>query len=127
MRHPHDNKASGQAVTREFLDHRQARAQGKPRAKWIQFCLTMLAKGYKVTMYEARHSYSKYITVYNGGRCHKLRFSNHEPIKARELRRDCDTFVGIAHTSTVTTEQAILKVIADLGPAKGQHGEDQMP
>ena len=64
------SKATDLIVTKEFLDHREGRASasGFRRAKWIHFCHTMLDHGVHVVLYEARETFSKYITVWDRSR-----------------------------------------------------------
>lgn len=103
-------KATNLPLTPEYLEDR---ANGMVKAgyevpKWIVFCQVMLRDGYGVTLYEARQTVSKYVTVSKPGLGKfKVRFSNHQPIKQRELCGDCDFFVGIANLRTTTTGQAI--------------------
>jgi hypothetical protein len=44
------------------------------------------------------------------GKQFKVRFSNHKPIHARELRGDCDFFVGHTNLTVTHTAQAIHTV-----------------
>jgi hypothetical protein len=115
-RHVKD-KATNIAVTVEFLSSRAERAiaAGFAKQKWVQFCEAMLARGHSLTIYEARQTVSKYITVRTGKKTFKVRFSNHKPIKHRELAEDCDFFVGWTHTGVRTTDQAIEAVDAFFG------------
>lgn len=110
-------KATNDIVTQEFLDDRCRRSSdaGYEKAKWITFCECMLAQGYDVELYEARETFSKYITCWNGPMSYKVRFSNHRPNKQRELMKDCDYFVGWTHTGVRTTEMAIEATIKYLG------------
>jgi hypothetical protein len=105
-------KVTNGKVTHEFLKERAAhyKSLGFPRAKWMIFCDVMLRAGFKVTLYEARQTFSKYVTVSDGRDQFKVRFSNHKPIKARELQGDCDFFVGVTHTGVRTTSDAIKEI-----------------
>lgn len=104
-------KATNIKINHNFLKNRVSRQFGKQ--KWIEFCEVMLDKGFTITLYEARQTVSKYITVNNGhGKTFKVRFSNHAPIKYRELNDDCDYFVGRTHTGTRTTQMAIARVLS---------------
>lgn len=107
-------KADNVRVTAEFLAERVRAvvAAGYSKQKWVEFCEAMLARGHSVSIYEARRTVSKYITVRSGKRTFKVRFSNHKPIKGRELAGDCDFFVGWTHTGVRTTAQAIDAVDA---------------
>jgi len=99
-------------VTKSILDMRIQAYENKgfAKTKWIEFCELMLAKGFILHMYEAKSTVSKYITVSHPskpGKRFRVRFSNHKPIKHRELNGDCDFFVGITNLATTNTEQAI--------------------
>lgn len=105
-------KATHKRINQDFLDQRvaQAEAKGFGKAKWIGFCETMMAEGYYLKLYEARKTVSKYITVIkpdDPSHKFKVRFSNHRPIKHREVSGDCDFFVGVTNLGVTTTEQAI--------------------
>lgn len=106
-------KATHQLVTQDFLNDRAARslAAGYSVQKWIAFCSQLLALGFTVSLYEARQTFSKYVTVSDGDRRFKVRFSNHKPIKRREEMGDCDFFVGVANYQTTTTAQAMSAVL----------------
>jgi hypothetical protein len=101
--HPRDS------VSPAFLKARFERNAklGFGKQKWIIFCERLLANGFSLLLYEVRKTASKYITVQKDGRQFKVRFSNHKPIKGRELGGDCDFFVGHTHTGIRTTEDAI--------------------
>jgi hypothetical protein len=103
-----NGKATNLPVTPAFLDARAQRAlaAGYAKQKWISFCERVMGAGLKVSLYEARATVSKYITVSDGRRQFKVRFSNHRPIKAREADGDCDFFVGVCNSITTTTDQA---------------------
>lgn len=111
-RHPASGKATNMAVTAAFLQQRYERSAklGFQKQRWIEFCERLIADGFSLTLYEARRTASKYITVTKGGRSFKVRFSNHKPIKGRELAGDCDFFVGMTHTGTRTTHDALAAV-----------------
>jgi hypothetical protein len=110
-------KARDIRVTADFLRERHEwnAARGYPKSKWIEFCETLLAAGFHLTLYEARQTLSKYITVSDGNQSFKVRFSNHRPIKHRELAGDCDFFVGVTHTGYRTTANAVEAVAAFFG------------
>lgn len=93
-------------VTERFLTKRIGDGR-YPTAKWIEFCRAMLAYNYVVSLYEARQTYSKYITVTSRGQSFKVRFSDHRPIYEKEMNGDCDFFVGVTNTGVRTTEDAI--------------------
>ncbi len=96
-------------VDQTFLDRRAASAieKGFGKQKWVEFCEVMLCHGLRVHLYEARKTFSKYVTVSRGKQKFKVRFSNHKPIKRREENGDCDFFVGVTNTGSRTTEDAI--------------------
>lgn len=113
-------KATNAKVTRSFLSERagKAIAQGYPKQKWVTFCEAMLDAGYTLHLYEARRTFSKYITISRGKARFKVRFSNHRPIVAREANKDCDFFVGVTNFGITTTDQAIAAVHTFFG---GKH------
>lgn len=90
---------------------------GYPKQKWVIFCEVMLKQGYTLTLYEAKKTVSKYITVINGNHRFKVRFSNHKPNYISEKFADCDFFVGRTHLNITTTEMAI-KAVEDFFKAK---------
>lgn len=104
-------KATNRLIDQDYLDGRivglEKAGYGKP--KWIEFCEVMLHHGLSMTLYEARQTVSKYITVRSpeNGRAFKVRFSNHRPNYRRETEGDCDFFVGRTHLGVTTTVQAI--------------------
>lgn len=108
-------KATNLVVNQPYLKKRAdilANA-GYTKPKWIGFCETLLGDGYTLTLYEARETVSKYVTVsMSGYKPYKVRFSNHKPIYAREANGDCDFFVGVTNLSVKTTEHALLAVKA---------------
>jgi len=105
---PHPKVANLQ-VTYEFLDKRAETSikAGFGEQKWIQFSRRFLDAGFQVSLYEARQTVSKYITLQKDGYDYKVRFSNHAPIKTREANADCDFFVGRTNFATTTTAEAI--------------------
>lgn len=106
-------KANNIRVSRDYLEHRiaWAKALGFETPKYVQFCQIMHNQGYTCHLYEARQTPSKYVTVSHGGKSFKVRFSNHKPIHTRELRGDCDFFVGITNLGVRNTAQAALAAI----------------
>lgn len=109
---PHLRKQTNTVVTPEFLEARAsaAAASGYQKAKWIVFSEAILAMGLSLTLYEAWQTFSKYLTVRDGSRLFKVRFSNHRPIKRREIAGDCDFFVGVTNLGVTTTEDALRAV-----------------
>jgi hypothetical protein len=108
-------KATDLEVTPAFLAARAALHEngGYPKARWIVFCETMLERGFTLTLYEARQTASKYLTVMYGEKSFKVRYSNHPP--ARERLDDCDFFVGRRPGQTTNTTQAIEAVMRAFG------------
>lgn len=110
--------AKHKKVHHEYVDKhfvtkrtRAAMGMGYEVPKYVQFIDKMLNIGYRVKLHEAFETRSKYVTVEGGHDLQfKVRFSNHKPIKARELAGDCDFFVGMTHTGTRTTNMAVEAV-----------------
>lgn len=105
-------KARNVKLTKSFLDERSKHSldRGYTKQKWIMFSETLLDAGFTISLYEARKTWSKYLTISDGDRSFKVRFSNHKPIKAKELSGDCDFFVGFTHTGRRTTADALKAV-----------------
>jgi hypothetical protein len=103
----------GQQLTQAMLE---ARIAGYPTEeyglpKWLLFCRLMLKQGFTLNLYEARRTFSKYITVSkpgSGRHSFRVRFSNHKPIPEREARGDCDLTI----TNTSDAIQAVRKHFA---------------
>lgn len=111
---PGVRKATNANITRKMLDERAARcmAVGYEKQKWIIFCEILLEQGFKLSLYEARQTFSKYITIQRGDKTFKVRFSNHRPNPKREAAGDCDFFVGVNNKTTTTTADALIAVKA---------------
>lgn len=107
-------KARGLNVTLGFLKERSELAErgGWEEPKWIGFCRTLIAAGFYMSLYEAKETRSKYITVKRGEKSFKVRFSNHRPSRSQEEAGDSDFYVGVANHVTHTTADA-LKAVAD--------------
>lgn len=105
-------KANNAIVTPALLQQRAAWSKqlGHEKQKWVMFCETLLERGYNLTLYEARQTVSKYITVRKGDKKFKVRFSNHMPILAREANGDCDFFVGRTNLGISNTHNALHAV-----------------
>lgn len=97
------------AITLELLETRTARSvnAGYSKQKWIEFCETLIAQGFHLHLYEAKHTESKYITVKKAGVSYIVRFSAHKPNKEKEATGDCDFFVGVTHLGVTTTKNAL--------------------
>lgn len=107
------NKACNRILDQGYLTGRKEgliAAGYEDTPKWITFCETLLTDGYTLSLYEAKKTYSKYITVIRGQKQFKVRFSNHKPILYRELRGDCDFFVGVTNLKTTNTAMALAAV-----------------
>lgn len=109
-------KAKDLLLTQSYLEDRAYNAEvaGYPKAKWIEFCEILLKENYELTLYEAKETYSKYITVMNKTHTKKfkVRFSDHVPILWREIKKDCDFFVGKTNLRTTNTTMALAAVRA---------------
>lgn len=106
-------KANNDLLTVSMLEKRTAAlaAAGWQKPKWIEFSESLIACGFRVHLYEARRTRSKYLTVSLGKLPeYKVRFSNHAPIKTREERGDCDFFVGRTNFAVTTTLDAMVAV-----------------
>lgn len=106
-------KATNKVITENLLRGRTSGliAHGYDKPKWIVFCEALMARGYVLTLYEARRTFSKYITVQKEGfPPFKVRFSNHKPILERELNGDCDFFVGVTNLRVTHTGMALAAV-----------------
>lgn len=102
-------KAYNQYITEDFLKSREN--TDKPVQKWILFCRYFMSKGYKIRLYEARRTVSKYITLIKDGKSCKVRFSNHRPIREREKNKHCDFFVGVTNFQVITAHDVALQVL----------------
>lgn len=106
-------KMRNDPITPEFLKFRAdvTKNAGYSKPRWIEFSETLLERGYILKIYEAKRTVSKYITISNDkGKSFKVRFSNHLPIKARELEGDCDYFVGVTNLRTTNYRMALMAV-----------------
>jgi hypothetical protein len=105
-------KATNKKLTVGYLKGRAegCMAKGFKKQKWVEFCETLMTRGFELELYEARRTVSKYILVKRESKTFRVRFSNHKPISERELAGDCDFFVGITHTGTRTTADALKAV-----------------
>ena len=101
-------KANNHYITQSYLDKKVSKIYGK--AKWIIFAEKLLKQGYKIRLYEAKWTFSKYLTVEKDDKKFKVRFSNHKPAREKELNNDCDFFVGVTNLQVTTTEDALKAV-----------------
>lgn len=111
------HKAKGLIVTSDFLQGRYAPAvkAGYAKPQWARFCEEMMSRGFSVTLYEARETKSKYVTVTQGNRSFKVRFSDHPPSRFKERNKFCDFFVGWNNFSVASTDDAIDATLTHLG------------
>lgn len=103
-------KATNRILTFEYINDRAEglKTAGYDKSRWITFCEIMMKDGFTLSLYEARETVSKYITVLKPGCApFKVRFSNHRPILAKELNGDCDFFVGHTNLRITNTGQAV--------------------
>jgi hypothetical protein len=87
----------------------------------------MLAKGLIVSLYEAKETVSKYVTV-SSPECgeFKVRFSNHKPSRYREAHQHCDFFVGYNNFCTTSTQQAIFATLNKFGMQYNEPKESEL-
>lgn len=105
-----------QVVTDKLIDNFKERYKNSRYSlpKWIRFCETMLNRGYKVSVYMAKTTFSKYVYVSDGKKTVKIRFSNHKPNYSNEMEKDSDFYVGVNNKVVTTTEQVIPQIIKAL-------------
>lgn len=105
-------KARNLIITKEFLEFRAERSisAGYSKQKWVEFCEKLLEYNYELSLYEAKETVSKYVTVRKHNKEFLVRFSNHKPNRSRESNGDCDFFVGRTHTGVRTTIDALNAV-----------------
>lgn len=107
-------KATHLTITADFLSKRaeMCKRAGYPKQKWIEFCENLISQGYTLSLYEARMTVSKYVTVRktDSEKTFKVRFSNHRPNSLKEIEKDCDFFVGVTHTGVRNTTMALAAV-----------------
>ena len=110
-------KATNKILTLEYLNERgnASLIRGFKKQKWVLFCEKLISLGFTVSLYEARKTFSKYVTISDGKKSFKVRFSNHKPIKFRETNGDCDFFVGVTHTGVRTTRDAYFATLKYFG------------
>jgi len=94
---------------------KKSEALGYNPAKWVLFSEFMLRMGFMVSVYDAKRTVSKYVRVHQGKKHFQVRFSNHMPNKDRELRGDCDFFVGVTHTGITRTIDAVKATLEYFG------------
>ncbi len=108
-------KANNKKLSLDYLRQKAEGlvAHGFPKSKWIYFCEEIIRLGFTAELYEARQTHSKYITVRrpdDWSKSFKVRFSDHKPIRYREMAGDCDFFVGHTHTGVRNTHDAVNAV-----------------
>ena len=108
-----NGKARNLRLTLGYLIDREAalRAGGYRTSKWILFSRHFLDLGYRVFLYEAINTRSKYVTLERGNRKgrrqYKVRFSDHKPALSQQDMGDSDFYVGVSNGQTTTTHDAI--------------------
>lgn len=123
-------KIRNKILTEGYLEDRARACQGKGYdvPKWISFCRTLMRRGFQVALYEAQFTHSKYLTVWKNGKNYKVRFSDHPPIKEREVNGDCDFFVGHTNLGKTNTNDALRAVLIHFGDlADGAEVEQPAP
>lgn len=87
--------------------------------KWYWLCRQLVEDGFKVEVYDAQTTVSKYIFVKKGTsypnnfrskKTYKIRISNHPPNLQKEEKGDSDFFVGRTNKKITTTAQAYVAV-----------------
>jgi len=108
-------KITDEPLTEEIIKTR--RGPGiYPECAWMKFSRALLSRGYSLSLYEARQTVSKYITVHGiNDDFYTVRFSDHRPNIKRELNRDCDFFVGVTNFSVTNWKQALSAVLKHFG------------
>lgn len=84
---------------------------GYPVPKWIKFCETMIKHGWRVKVYQAYKTVSKYIYIRKGKFEYKVRFSNHMPAEDSDNFERSDFYVGISRGGKINTESLIEKLL----------------
>lgn len=106
-------------LTLAYLKTRISKEFGKQ--KWIEFCEILIGEGFSCSLYEAKNTHSKYITVSEKMQPYKyfrVRFSDHKPSKPKENQKDCDFYVGVGNNGVYTTQDA-LKAVREFFVFKG--------
>lgn len=113
-----ETRARDLPLTLEYLKTRVSKEYGKQ--KWIAFCETLIGEGFSCSLYEAKKTYSKYITITfpYSTKEYRVRFSNHKPTVTKQGQKDCDFYVGVSNGITTTTEDA-LKAVRQFFEYKG--------
>lgn len=102
-------KCKAEKINKEIEEYKKRTGYNAP--KYLNFIADMIADGWSVKLYKGGlKRVSKYVFVRKNGYLAKIRFSNHLPIKGRELESDCDFYVGISHLQTSTTEEVREKI-----------------
>lgn len=110
-------KARNRILTESYLKGREegCKGAGYSTPKWIVFSRVMLRRGFVVSLYEAKFTVSKYLTVSKDGVYFRLRFSDHKPIPEKEANGDCDFFVGHTNFGKTNTNDALKAVLLHFG------------
>ena len=78
-----------------------------PTPKWLGFCQHFAARSFRIEVYSAVTTHSKYVFVCRGDIEFKVRFSNHRPNQDAQDRNDSDFYVGVSNGQVTNTESAI--------------------
>jgi hypothetical protein len=115
-------KARNLLLTEDYLASRESglRGAGYGAPKWMLFARVMMRRGFQVRLYEAQRTVSKYVTVTNGQKAFKVRFSDHAPIFEREANGDCDFFVGHTNFGKTSTNDALKATMLFFGEFGGE-------
>lgn len=122
------NKLTNCRLDNNILQYRVMKSakNGYPKAKWILFCEILLQNGFVLELYEARKTFSKYITVKKiNFPSFKVRFSNHAPIPHLEAAGSCDFFVGRTNYAVTTTQHALQAVSKHFKQEMSRHKKEE--
>lgn len=79
--------------------------------KYLVFAKKALESKFRIGMYFAEITRSKYIYVRWHEFTYKIRFSDHAPNRIKEESGDCDFFVGVTNFNVTTSEDAWKNMI----------------
>jgi len=79
--------------------------------KYLYFIQNMIKKGWSARLHQVE--VSKYVFVYRSNTIFKIRFSNHKPIKWKQMRKDCDFYVGISHQGKALLTEDVINLITE--------------
>lgn len=118
-------KPGGDWVSPDYVERKEAQYASLPYPlpKYVQFIKRALGAGLRVRLYDCPSTVSKYVTIIHHGKRFKIRFSNHKPIFSREMKGDCDFFVGVTHTGVKTTDDAWTAMVKAFQVTKGDSND----